>query len=47
VRGDGVDESGEDVVGPGGLLLRRAYGDVVATLTEVTGPTAHPDVWGA
>jgi hypothetical protein len=47
VRGDGVDWSGEDVVGPGGLLLRRTAGDVVATLTEVTGPTAHPDTWGA
>ncbi len=47
LAGDGVDRSGEDVVGPGGLLLRRTTGDVVATLTEVSGPTAHPVAWGA
>ena len=47
IAGEGVDRSGEDVVGPGGLLLRRTTGDVVATLTEVAGPTAHPADWGA
>lgn len=47
ISGDGLDRSGEDVVGPGGLLLRRTTGDVVATLTEVSGPTAHPVSWGA
>lgn len=47
ITGDGLDESGEDVVGHGGLLLRRTVGDVVATLTEVSGPTAHPGAWGA
>jgi hypothetical protein len=47
ITGDGLDERGEDVVGPGGLLLRRTVGDVVATLTEVSGPTAHPVAWGA
>ena len=47
ITGDGLDERGEDVVGPGGLLLRRTVGDVVATLTEVSGPTVHPMAWGA
>lgn len=47
VVGAGVETSGVDVVGPGGLLLRRTTGDVSATLTEVTGPTAHPEAWGA
>ncbi len=47
ITGDGLDERGEDVVGPGGLLLRRTVGDVVATLTEVSGPTAHPVAWRA
>ena len=47
ITGDGLDERGEDVVGPGGLLLRRTAGDVVATLTEVSGPTVHPVAWGA
>lgn len=47
IVGEGVDRSGEDVVGPGGLLLRRTTADVVATLTEVAGPTARPHAWGA
>ena len=47
ITGEGLDRSGTDVVGPGGLLLRRTAGDVVASLTEVSGPTAHPSAWGA